>query len=97
MEEAILAQLELGDISPEAKAALEATISEIVASKLIFACASSFSELEMSRMEHLYSEKDAKVLQDEIMSHIPDPDALLVRIANETIQELRENMVAIGN
>lgn len=97
MEEAILSQLELGDISPEVKTQLEATISDIVASKLMFACTSAFSDLEMSRMEYLYSEKDANTLQDEIMSHIPDPDAMLIRIANETIQELRENMIAIGN
>ena len=97
MEAAILEQLELGELSPEAKAEMEKAIGEVYASKLILACAGVFSELELGRMEYLMEQNDEKALQQEMASHIKDTEAFLTAVADDTIKEIRENIAAIAS
>lgn len=96
MEELILEQLDLGELSPEAKQDILNKIAYIYSAKLIEVSASKFSDLEQSRIEYLIEQKDDTMLRRELQSHIPDSDALLMQVANETIAELRENMIRIG-
>lgn len=96
MEEAILNQLELGEISPEARADMLQKIAEIYAAKLIEASAGTFTELELSRIEYLIEQNDQATLDHELRTHIGNPEAFLTQVANDTIRELRENMVALA-
>ena len=95
MEESILDQLELGELSEASRRQMLNQITDIVAIKIIEACASEFSELEMSRMEYLIEQRDVKLLQKEVQSHIHDPEAMLTKVANDTIAELRDTIKQI--
>lgn len=95
MEEIIFEQLQLGELSPEAKAAMLDRIAFVYSAKLIQSCAELFSELELGRMEHMIEQKEGQIVQNELLSHIKDPDALLTAVMDETIAELRENMIRI--
>jgi hypothetical protein len=95
VEEVIFEQLQLGELAPDAKVAMLDRIAFVYSAKLIESCAELFSELELARMEHMIEQKEGQIVQDELLSHIKDPDALLTAVMNETITELRENMIRL--
>ena len=95
-EEDILEQLHLQDLSAEEKAGLLDQISTIMAAKLTEACAEQFTELELSRVEYMISQGDDKALEEEIRSHIADPDALFAKVAQDTLTEIQENIKALA-
>jgi hypothetical protein len=71
---------------------LREKIGEIMSVKLVLACAGAFSELEMSRMEHLLEQKDYAAVQGEIVAHIPDPAVVMEKAEADTVDEIKSLM-----
>lgn len=96
IEERVLAATGIEPKDEAEKKYLLGKITEIISGKLILACAESFSELEMSRLEYLLEQKDIAKLDSEIDARIPDGSALMQKVEVDTMAEIKDLMKEIS-
>jgi len=96
IEERVLKQTGVQPADEVEKQYLLTKIAEIISGKLMLACAQSFSDLEMSRMEYLLQQNDLAALKREVVAHIPDPTVLMEKIEADTVSEIKDLMKEIA-